>query len=187
MPNYIHSDNVKSFVSKELKEFLLKRGITSSKSSPYHLTGNSQVEHYIGVIWKAIQLALKTYNLGVSSWEAVLPDALQSLRSLLNTATNSTPHELFFNFDRRSPSGKSLPAWLATLSPILLQKFVKTHKNNDLVEEVQLVEANPTYASIRNADEREGTVLISNLAPCPKNRLCRHIRNCTEADGKTWK
>ena len=110
MPNYIHSDNAKSFVSKELKEFLLKRGIASSKSSSYHPTGNSQVERYIGVIWKAIRLALKTYNLGISSWEAVLPDALQSLRSLLNTTTNSTPHELFFSFDRRSPSGKSLPA-----------------------------------------------------------------------------
>ena len=110
MPNYIHSDNAKSFVSKELKEFLLKRGIASSKSSPYHPTGNSQVERYIGVIWKAIRLALKAYNLGISSWEAVLPDALQSLRSLLNTTTNSIPHELFFSFDRRSPSGKSLPA-----------------------------------------------------------------------------
>ena len=169
MPNYIHSDNAKSFVSKVLKEFLLKRGIASSKSSPYHPTGNSQVERYIGVIWKAIRLALKTYNLGVSSWEAVLPDALQSLRSLLNTKTNSTPHELFFNFDRRSPSGKSLPAWLATPGPILLRKFVKTHKNDDLVEEVQLVEANSTYASIRYADGREGTVSISDLAPCPKN------------------
>ena len=169
MPNYIHSDNAKSFVSKELKEFLLKRGIASSKSSPYHPTGNSQVERYIGVIWKAIRLALKTYNLGISSWEAVLPDALQSLRSLLNTTTNSTPHELFFSFDRRSPSGKSLPAWLTTPGPILLRKFVKTHKNDDLVEEVQLVEANPTYASIRYADGREGTVSISDLAPCPKN------------------
>ena len=127
---------------------MLKRGIASSKSSPYHPIGNSQVERYIGVIWKAIRLALKTYNLKVSSWEAALPDALQSLRSLLNTATNSTPHELFFNFDRRSPSGKSLPAWLATPGPILLRKFVKTHKNDDLVEEVQLVDANPTYASI---------------------------------------
>ena len=148
MPNYIHSDNAKSFVSKELKEFLLKRGIASSKSSPYHSTGNSQVERYIGVIWKAIRLALKTYNLEISSWEAVLPDTLQSLRFLLNTTTNSTPHELFFNFDRRSPSGKSLPAWLATPGPILLRKFVKTHKNDDLVEEVQLVEANPTYMPV---------------------------------------
>ena len=169
MLNYIHSDNEKSFVLKELKEFLLKRGIASSKSSPYHPTGNSQVEHYIGVIWKAIRLALKTYNFGVLSWEAVLPDAIQSLRSLLNTATNSTPHELFFNFDRQSQSGKSSPAWLATPGPILLQKFVKTHKNDDLVEEVQLVKANSTYASIRYADERERTVSISDLAPCPKN------------------
>ena len=32
-----------------------------------------------------------------------------------------------------------------------------------------MVEANPTYASIQYADGREETVLISYLAPCPKN------------------
>ena len=134
--------------------------------SPYHPTGNSQVERYNGVIWKAIRLALKTHNLSVSSWEAVLTDALQSLRSLLNTITNHTPHELFFNFHRRSPSGKSLPAWLITSGPALLRKFVQAHKNDDLVEKVQLAEANPTYASIHFANGRESTVSAGNLSPC---------------------
>ena len=103
----------------------------------------------------------------VSSWEAVLPDALQSVRSLLNMITNHTPHELFFNFHRRSPSGKSLPAWLTTSGPVLLRKFVQAHKNDDLVEKVQLMEANTTYASIRFADGRESTVSVGDLSPCP--------------------
>ena len=46
MPSYVHSDNVKSFISKELKDFLTKRGVDSSKSSPYHPTANSQKERY---------------------------------------------------------------------------------------------------------------------------------------------
>ena len=136
VPNFVHIDNGKSFLSKELKDFLLERGIASSRSSPYHPTGNSQVQRYNGIIWKSIRLALKTHNLPVSSWEAVLPDALQSVRSLFNTTTNYTPHELFLNFNRRSPSGKSLPAWLSTPGAVLLRKFVKVHKNDDLVEEV---------------------------------------------------
>ena len=46
---------------------------------------------------------------------------------------------------------------------------MKTHKNDDLAEEVQLIKANSTYTSIRYAGGREGTVSISDLALCPKN------------------
>ena len=98
----------------------------------------------------------------------MLSDELQSVRSLLNTSTttNCTPHELFVNFNRRSPTGKSLSAWLSTPGAVLLGKFAKAHKNDDLVEEVQLIEANATYASIRYANGRESTVSINDLAPC---------------------
>ena len=67
MPNYIHSDNAKSFLSGTVKDYLLKRGIASSKSSPYHPTGNSQVERYIGILWKAIRLSLRSLNLQIAS------------------------------------------------------------------------------------------------------------------------
>ena len=89
------------------------------------------------------------------------------VRSLLNTITNHTSHELFSKFHRRSPSGKSLPAWLTTPGPVLLRKFVQAHKNDDLVEKVQLMEANPTYTSFRFADGRESTVSVSEFSPCP--------------------
>ena len=154
-------------MSNKLKEFLLKQGVASNKSSLYHHTGNLLVERYNGVIWKAIRRALKTHNLSVSSWEAMLPDALQSKRSLLKTITNHTPHELFFNFHTRFPSGKSLPAWLTTSGTVFLHKFVQAHKNDDLVEKVQLMEANPTFASIRFADGRKSIVSVGDLSPCP--------------------
>ena len=168
MPQYVHSDNAKSFLSGSLKEFLMKRGIASSKSTPYHPTGNSQVERYIGVIWKSVRLALKSYNLPLSCWENVLQNALHSVRSLLNTTTNATPHELFFSFTRRSPSGTSLPAWLSVPGPVMLRKFVRLHKNDDLVDEVELINANPSYANIRYSDGRETSVSISDLSPCPR-------------------
>ena len=53
MPNYIHSDNGPSLISKELKLFLLDRGIATSRSSRYNPPGNGQVEKYNGVVWKA--------------------------------------------------------------------------------------------------------------------------------------
>ena len=66
----------------------------------------------MGTVWKAIQLALQTRGLPLSQYENVLDDVLHGIRSLLCVSTNSTPHERFFNFERRSCSGKSLPTWL---------------------------------------------------------------------------
>ena len=90
MPPYINSDRGSSFISQELKMFLNSRGISSSRSTPYNPTGNSQVERYNGIIWSAVNLALANKDLPVKFWESVLPDALHSIRSLLCTPTNST-------------------------------------------------------------------------------------------------
>jgi len=97
-----------------------------------------------------------------------LPDALHSNRSLLSTATNVTPHDRFFSFPRKSSQGVSLPSWLSPGS-VLLRKFVRSNKQDDLVEEVELTHVNPTYAHIRYKDGRESTVSLSDLAPCPRN------------------
>ena len=44
MPSYIHSDRGSSFMSRELKQFLSSRGISSSRTTPYNPEGNGQVE-----------------------------------------------------------------------------------------------------------------------------------------------
>ena len=153
-PEFVHSDNAPSFSSGSIKEFLLKRGVASSKSSPYHPTGNSQADRYIGIIWKSIRLSLKSNNLSLSCWETVLPNALLSIRSLLNTTADTTPHELFFNFNKLSCKGRFLPAWLSIPGLVMLRKSLRNHKNDDLVEEMQLLDANPQYANIRYRDGR---------------------------------
>ena len=97
----------------------------------------------------------------------VLPDALHSLRSLLCTTTNSTPHERFFAFPRRSTNDSSLPNWLLEPGPVLLRNFVRS-KSDPLCHEVELINANTKYALIRHGNGKESTVSVTDLAPCPR-------------------
>ena len=164
---YIHSDRGSSLMSQQLKDFLLQKGIAHSQTTPYHPQGNAQCERYNGILWKAIQCALKSRGLPTAKWECVIPEALGAIRSLLCTSTNQTPHSRFFNFTRRSYHGMSLPEWLCRPGPVLLRKFVRSSKHDDLVRKVDLVEANPMYAKIRYPDGRESNVSLKDLARCP--------------------
>jgi len=127
--------------------------------------GNGQAEKYNGTIWKAVTMALKSSELPAKCWQAVLPDALHSIRSLLSTATNATPRERMFNFTRRSSSGHSMPSWLCEQGTVLLRRHVRHSKTEPLVDEVELLQANPNYAHVRYADGRETTVSTRHLAP----------------------
>ena len=167
LPEYIHSDRSMSFLSRGLSEFLMKKGISTSKTTPYHPTGNSQCERTNQTVWKTVKLLLAERKLPESSWELVLPDALHSIRSLLCTSTNSTPHDRFFLFQRRSTNGSSIPDWLFEPGPVLLRRFVRD-KSEPLCDKVDLIEANPNYALIRYPDGRESTVSVTDLAPFPK-------------------
>ena len=110
-------------------------------------------------------LALKSKNLPTSEWERVLPDALHSIRSLICTSTNVTPHERLFNYQRRSTSGQSVPSWLSTPGPVLLKRHVRNSKYDPMVDEAELIEANPQYAHVRLCNGRETTVSLRDLAP----------------------
>ncbi|MCP4800870.1 MAG: DDE-type integrase/transposase/recombinase, partial [bacterium] len=167
MPAYVHSDRGTSFMSHELKAFLRGKGIATSRTTSYNPAGNGQVERYNGVVRKAIETSLKSKNLHPKYWQVVLPDALHSIRSLLCTATNETPHERMFRFPRRSSSGASVPTWMAEPGPVLLKRHVRTNKTEPLVDEVELLQANPHYAFVRYPDGRETTVSTKHLAPKP--------------------
>ena len=164
LPSYIHSDRGRSFVSQELQKFLTGLGIATSRSTPYHPTGNSQCERYVGIVWKTILLALESKRLPVTQWENVVVEALHSIRSLLCTSTNCTPHERVFNYPRRTATGLALPEWLMRPGTVLYRSHRRL-KSDPLVEEVQLIHANPQYANVRFRDGREDTVSIRDLAP----------------------
>ena len=54
MSCYIHSDRGASFMSKELRDYLVQKGVATSKTTPYHPTDNAQVKQLYGTIWKMI-------------------------------------------------------------------------------------------------------------------------------------
>ena len=165
MPAYIHSDRGSAFMSSELQNFLISKGIATSRTTSYNPQCNGQTERYNGIIWKAVTLALKARGLQIKNWQLVLSDALHSTRSLLSTATNCTPHERLFNFARKSASGSTIPTWLCTPGAVLLKRHVRQSKTEPFVDQVELLQANPQYAHIRYPDGRESTVSIRHLAP----------------------
>ena len=130
-------------------------------------------------------MLLRTYQQPESTWEAVLPEALDSVRSLLKTATNATPHERFLGFNRRSMIGRTLPNWLIQPGPVLLRRFVR-NKHDPLVDEVELLDANPRFANVRLRSGNEVTVSVSDLAFCLSNSIqtsedSENISNPTES------
>ena len=165
MPEYVHSDRGAAFMSEQFKKYLVDKNIAQSRTTPYNPTGNAQCERFNGIIWKTVQLATKSRNMGVEHWEEVLPDVLHSLRSLLSTATNVTPHERMFCYPRKSVTGTTLPAWLLGPGKVLYKRQVRHSKNDPLVDEVHLLEANTQYAHIRFPGGRESTVSTKHLAP----------------------
>ena len=183
MPAYIHTDRGTSFMSIELKEFLTRHGIATSKTTPYNPQGNGQCERYNGIIWKTITLALKSCNMSTSNWEIVLPDSLHSIRSLLCTSINATPHERMFQFSRRSTSGQSIPSWLMTPGKVFLKKHIRESKYDPLVEEVELLETNPNYAHIRLSNGKETTVSLKHLSPSSNPLLPGNITSPESSDG----
>lgn len=183
-PSYIHSDQGPSFMSKELKFYLTSVGVATSRTTPYNAPGNGQVERYNGIVWNTIELALQSRNLEITHWEEVLNDALHSIRSLLCTATNETPHGRFFKHPRRSGRGSSIPTWLMTPGPVLIKRQIRNNKYEPKVDLVTLLECNPEYALIRFPDGREARVSTRCLAPaggCPNY----HQEDVEEEETKT--
>ena len=118
-------------------------------------------------------MALKSKAMPQSCWQFVLPDVLHSIRTLLCTSTNQTPHEGMFTFARLSGTDVSIPTWLSTPGQVLLRRFVRSSKQEPLVDEVELLHANDNYAYIKFPGGRESTVSTRDLAPMG-NRAERH-------------
>ena len=110
-PNSIHSDRGLQFESTEFRTFLLQNGIIKTRSTPYHPQGNGQCERINGNLCKTISFCLRSNNLGKDQWIRALPQALASMRSLLCTATSTTPHDRMFLFPRNSKFGTRLPSF----------------------------------------------------------------------------
>ena len=164
-PSTIHSDRGSGFVSTSMRKYLNEMGINISTTTPYHPQGNGQCERLNSTIWKTVRLLMHSHKMDISNWEEMLPTALHSIRSLLNTSTNCTPHERMFSYQRRPGSigSKILPSWLINPGPVLLRNFEKSNKNYDLLNWLELLKINPHYALIK--DQRGITKTFSVQDP----------------------
>ena len=163
--HFIHSDRGSQFLSADFDQQLLQWGIAHSRTTPYHPQGNGQVERYNGVLWKAIQCVLHSRQLQPSLWETVLPEALASLRSLLCTATGSSPHSLLFTFPRRGTQGFSLPGWLSAGKQAYMKNFARC-KDDPLVRPVRILQViNPFFARVEQQSGRIDTISTRDLSP----------------------
>ena len=82
-------------MSQELKQYLHTKRIATSRTTSFNPAGNGQYEKYNDIVWKAIQLSLFTKGEHISHWETTIPVAMHSIRSLLSTATNCTPQNVY--------------------------------------------------------------------------------------------
>ena len=165
MPCYIHSDRGASFMSKELRNYLVQKGVMTSKTMPHHPNSNPQVEWFNGTTWKIIKLYVRSWNLTENYWELVLREVLHSARSLPCTSTNTNPHERFFSFSHCSSHGISPSSWLMSTEPMLLKRFVRNNKTDPYVDQVELLNSHLTYAHIKYPSGRESTVSVHDLDP----------------------
>ena len=167
---YVHSDRGTSFMSNMVKDFLFAKGIASSHSTPYHPTGNSQCEKYVGVIWKTVNLNLKDRRMEVTKWDSVLDDSLCNIRSLINTSTNCTPHDRFFSFRRGVFIQTNDACEVNRQKYMYLRKFVRG-KTDPLVEQVEVLNHNPKFSEIKYGDGKIDKVSNNDLSRCPLPKI----------------
>ena len=58
-----------------------------------------------------------------------------------------------------------MTTWHTTPCPVLLQRHVRNSKFEPLADEIELIEANPSYAHICLPDGTKDTVSLKHLAP----------------------
>jgi len=165
-PRAIHSDRGTQFESELFRKFLLDNSIIKTRTTPYRPQANGQCERTNGSICKGIALTLRSKNLPKDKWTDALPIVLSSLRGLLCTATNCTPHERLFKYPRRSAFGDELPDFLLDRGSTVLHRVNIRSKGDPLTEKVKLLETlSPHFARILFPSGRTTTVSTSNLAP----------------------
>ena len=174
-PGFIHSDRGTQFMSADFDKFCADTGIAHSRTTPYNPKGNGQCERLNGTVWKGVVCTLHFRGLQPDRWEDILPDVLASIRALICTSTQETPHERFFGFKRRAPAKWNLPSWLAPGHPVYVKSFVR-NKGDPIVQPAEVVEPlNNQFTRIRRHNGAVDTVSSSMLSrgsvvPNPRRR-----------------
>ncbi len=164
-PVSVHSDHGVEFFSANVMTFLSEWGVHHSRTTSYHPAGNGQVERFNGIIWQTTKSLLADRQLPGSAWPVVLREALHCIRSLVSSSTNSTPHNLFFNFDRNF---RPLPNAISPGEYAWLHRHI--HSKNDASGEiVKIVASYPRYAVVSRDGIHTVTVNWCHLAHHPSS------------------
>lgn len=103
--------------------------------------------------------------------------------------THHPPHQKkrFQPLQRRTSLATSLLSWLSQSSTVRLRRHVRHSKNDPLVKEVKLMQANAHYATDLHLDGRRDTVLSKDMtsARVPPPIEIRH-GIATRTNGPTW-
>ena len=97
LPKTIVTDNGAAFVGHEYVEFLKKNGIKQIRTAPYHPSSNGQAERYVRTFKEAMK------SLATGDVETKLNRMLFKYRVMPHSTTGSSPAELMFNRQLRSP------------------------------------------------------------------------------------
>ena len=115
-------------MTTELTQWLCEKDTATSRTTPYNPQGSGKTEQYNGVIYETTDSSLKSKGLAIKHWETVLSDVLHSIRSVINTITNETPHQIFFNYKQKSATVNSVSTCLNESGKPLLKKTDKNSK-----------------------------------------------------------
>ena len=97
LPKTVVTDNGAAFVGHEYVEFLKKNGIKQVRTAPYHPSSNGQAERYVRTFKEAMK------SLATGDVETKLNRMLFKYRVMPHSTTGSSPAELMFNRQLRSP------------------------------------------------------------------------------------
>lgn len=103
-PKSIKSDRGPPFFGDEYKSFCSVRGITAQQSAPLNPQQNGQVERYMQIINKAVQIAMESGE----NFKRALNLAVKAHNGAVHSVTNAVPEELMLGENCEGVYRKSL-------------------------------------------------------------------------------
>lgn len=101
IPDQLHSDQGRQFESEIFKNLCSRLGINKTRTTPYHPSGNGNVERSNRTIKEMLRHFVNSYQ---NDWDFYLPIVLLAIRSSQHSSTKFSPAELTLGRNLRTPT-----------------------------------------------------------------------------------